>query len=199
MALQGINIHPLRRTESSAAAGREHCGDAGAAETARHAGATGLPQRPDLSILSDAIPLFFIGRNNDGFWVARAADEKIGGLFLRKASALRFAKKNTEPSGFATMLVAEGFELDIENRGNPLAAHLGTAKRILLRFAPPLTVFAEKVPAPIMDAIRIWLALATVAALMWLLITVLTAIPQALSAHLIASPSYASATFMPPL
>jgi hypothetical protein len=32
-----------------------------------------LPQRPDATMLSEAIPLFFIGRNHNGLWVAREA------------------------------------------------------------------------------------------------------------------------------
>ena len=35
------------------------------------------PAALDASIVSDAIPAFFIGRNKDGFWVAR--DAKGGG------------------------------------------------------------------------------------------------------------------------
>ena len=30
-----------------------------------------LPGRPDRTVLDDSIPLFFIGRNQNGFWVAR--------------------------------------------------------------------------------------------------------------------------------
>lgn len=44
----------------------------------------GLPQRPGPALLSEAIPLFFIGRNKDGLWVAREADGRIGGIFLLK-------------------------------------------------------------------------------------------------------------------
>jgi len=39
----------------------------------------GLLGRPHSSALSEAIPAFFVGRNKDGFWVARDADAKIGG------------------------------------------------------------------------------------------------------------------------
>src|SRR5665811_405687 len=73
--------------------------------------ATRLPRRPDPSILSEAIPLFFIGRNKDGFWVARDADGSAGGIFLLKRSALQFANTNTQPRGCATMCVSERFEL----------------------------------------------------------------------------------------
>jgi hypothetical protein len=100
---------------------------------------TRLPQRPDPSILSDAIQLFFIGRNRDGFWVARDADGRVGGIFLRKQSAVKFA--NRSAGGCATMFLPERFELDIENKGNPLVARLGAAKRVLTRLAARLTSF----------------------------------------------------------
>src|SRR5665811_2380665 len=67
--------------------------------------------------LSEAIPLFFIGRNKDGFWVAREADGRVGGIFVLKRSALLFANTNTQPRGCATMFLSERFELDIENKG----------------------------------------------------------------------------------
>jgi len=41
------------------------------------------------------IPAFFIGRNKDGFWVAREVKGRIGGLFLLKNSALSFARRNS--------------------------------------------------------------------------------------------------------
>ena len=101
----------------------------------RSAAATRLPQRPDPSILSEAIPLFFIGRNEDGFWVAREADGRIGGIFLRKQSAVRFANRSAQPRGCATMFLSERFELDVENKGNPLVAHLAAARRLVLQLA----------------------------------------------------------------
>jgi hypothetical protein len=106
-----------------------------------------LPQRPDPSILSEAIPLFFIGRNRDGFWIARDADGRLGGIFLRKQSALQFAKTNTQPAGCATMFLSERFELDIENKGNPLVARLGAARRFVSFPAQRLTASAGKMAA----------------------------------------------------
>jgi hypothetical protein len=102
------------------------------------AAATRLPQRPDPSILSEAIPLFLIGRNRDGFWVARDLNGRVGGVFLRKQSALKFADENTPPVGCAKMLLSERFELDIENKGNPIVARLGAVKRVLTRLVPTL-------------------------------------------------------------
>ncbi len=61
-----------------------------------------LPPRPDATILSGSIPLFFIGRNHSGFWVAREADGRSGGPFLLKRAAARFARKKSAPAGCAT-------------------------------------------------------------------------------------------------
>ena len=137
MSPQRIDIpHPRRQQArcSGAADGAKHGGFC-AARTAREARATKLPQRPDRSILSEAIPLFFIGRNSDGFWVAREADGRVGGTFLLKRSALQFARRNAEPDGCATMFVSERFELDIANQGNCLVAQLAAAKRIIMNLA----------------------------------------------------------------
>jgi hypothetical protein len=64
-----------------------------------------LPSRPDDTVLSDSIPLFFIGRNHDGFWVVRESAGRCGGLFLFRWSAARFARRNGLAGGGATMLV----------------------------------------------------------------------------------------------
>ena len=113
---------------------------------------TELPRRPDPGIISEAIPLFFIGRNEDGFWVAREADGRIGGIFLRKQAALRFANRSAQREGCATMFLSKRFELDVENKGNPLAAHLAAARRLVLQLAQrtaPWTVATAKRPHPV--------------------------------------------------
>ena len=45
------------------------------------------------------------------------------------------------------MLVSERFELDIENKGNPLVVRLGVARRLVLRLAQQLTASAGKMAA----------------------------------------------------
>jgi hypothetical protein len=75
-----------------------------------------LPQRPDASVISETIPLFYIGRNKAGLWVAREAQGRSGGLFLFKRSALRFAREECEPAGCAMMFLSEPLELDVANR-----------------------------------------------------------------------------------
>lgn len=98
------------------------------------------PQRPDPSIVSRAIPLVYVGRNHDGFWVALDADSRIGGLFLFKSGALRFGHRRRNGTLSATMEMAE-LELPGKNRGNPLVGYLAAAKhgaaRLLSRLARP--------------------------------------------------------------
>ena len=83
----------------------------------------------DPGILNEAIPAFFIGRNKEGFWVARDVNGQIGGIFLLENSALSFARRNSEPKGCATIYPSERFELDLENRGNPLVEQLRSLER----------------------------------------------------------------------
>ena len=45
----------------------------------------------DPGIVNEAIPAFFIGRNKDGFWLARDVKGKLGGVFLFESSALSFS------------------------------------------------------------------------------------------------------------
>jgi hypothetical protein len=76
------------------------------------------PLDPD--VVSASIPAFFIGRNTAGLWVAREANGRIGGLFLFRSSAVDFANRQSKPARCALVFPTETFELDIENRGNPL-------------------------------------------------------------------------------
>jgi hypothetical protein len=92
------------------------------------------PFRPlDPAIVSEAIPAFFIGRNKEGFWVARDAKGKTGGLFLFRNSALSFARNNSRPTGCATVFPSHRFELDLDNNGNALVPHLGSLRRLATR------------------------------------------------------------------
>lgn len=103
---------------------------------AGEAGAPAAQFRPlDPSIVSDAIPAFFIGRDGDGFWVAREAKGQTGGLFLLKSSALSFAHARGGPAGCATIYPSERFELDLENEGNPLAHYLAPLVRHATRLS----------------------------------------------------------------
>lgn len=93
----------------------------------------GFPRRPDPRVLSEAIPLFFIGRNQNRLWVAREAEGRKGGVFLFKASALRFAARHSAPAGCATMFLSERLDLDVANEGGWLAAGFHALLRIAAR------------------------------------------------------------------
>jgi hypothetical protein len=95
-----------------------------------------FPRRPDAGVLSKSIPLFFIGRNRNGLWIARGAEGRTGGVFLLRQSALTFAQKKSAPVGCATMFLAEPIELDTENLGNPLAKWLDAALSRMNEFIP---------------------------------------------------------------
>jgi hypothetical protein len=92
-----------------------------------------LLQPLDPGILNAAIPAFYIGRDSDGFWLARDARGESGGIFLLKSSALAFARRASRPAGCATIFPSERFELDVENRGNPLVPCLRPLKRLIAR------------------------------------------------------------------
>jgi hypothetical protein len=98
----------------------------------------------DPAIVNETIPAFFIGRNKEGFWVARDVNGQIGGIFLLEHSALWFAKRNSEPAGCATIFPSERFELDLENSGNPLASCLAPLMHLATRIRQQVTTFIGK-------------------------------------------------------
>jgi hypothetical protein len=100
-----------------------------------------FPKRPDLGALSETIPLFYIGQNNRGFWVAREADGRCGGVFLLRRSALRFAQQKSAPAGCATMFLDEPRELDVGNEGNRIVEPLTAVIDLVRRRAPTFTAF----------------------------------------------------------
>src|ERR1700684_3725749 len=108
----------------------------------------GFPRRPNSDALSGSISLFFFGRSALGFWVAREAQGRAGGVFIFRRSALRFANVNSAPAGCATMFLNESLELDVKNNGNPMAAALvGIASRLshlIPKYPPPLAVGRQK-------------------------------------------------------
>jgi hypothetical protein len=100
-----------------------------------------LPERPDRTVLSDSIPLFFIGRNRNGFWVARESGGRSGGIFVFNRSATRFASKKSSPRGCATLLVEHTIELDLPNQGSRLVGPIATTIDIVRRRVPLVTTF----------------------------------------------------------
>ena len=86
----------------------------------------------DPGIVDASIPAFFVGRNRDGFWVARDARGENGGIFLFRSSAIAFARRASGSSGCATVFPSERFELDAKNQGNPLIGFLKPLLRLLM-------------------------------------------------------------------
>ena len=63
----------------------------------------------DPAIVDASIPTFFVGRNGDGFWIARDANSQTGGLFLFKSSALAFARRaDSQTARFSTGVISLG-------------------------------------------------------------------------------------------
>jgi hypothetical protein len=108
--------------------------------------ATQLPRRPDASALSEAIPLFYIGRNKNGVWVVREAEGRSCGLFFLKQSAVRFARRQSEPSGCAMMFLDEPIELDVANQGGRHALSV-SATEMAARQAPSVAAVIRSVVA----------------------------------------------------
>jgi hypothetical protein len=104
----------------------------------------------DPGILNESIPAFFIGRNMEGFWVARDINGQIGGIFLFENSAVSFAKRNSQPAGCATIYPSERFELDLENRGNPFVVQLGSWRRAAMHLRQRMVAMIDKV----MEAVK---------------------------------------------
>jgi hypothetical protein len=86
----------------------------------------------DPGIVNAAIPAFFIGRNKEGFWLARDVKGQIGGVFLFESSALSFARRNSRPAGCATIFPSERFELDLENQGNSFITQIRPLMRLAM-------------------------------------------------------------------
>ncbi len=104
-------------------------------------GVVELPKRPDLTILNETIPLFYIAQNGRGFWVARDADGRCGGIFLLRRSATRFARIRSAPAGCAMMFVNEVLELDVGNEGSRFVELLSKAVDMARRRMPTLAAF----------------------------------------------------------
>lgn len=99
----------------------------------------------DPGIVNASIPAFFIGRNQEGFWLARDVKGQIGGIFLIESSALAFARRNSRPSGCATIFPSERFELDLENQGNPFIVCLRPLMRLAMRVWRRLAALIGKI------------------------------------------------------
>jgi hypothetical protein len=102
-----------------------------------------LPNRPDRTVLSETIPLFYIAQNQHGFWVAREADGRCGGVFLLRRSAARFAQQKSAPGACAIMSLDEPIELDVTNEGSRIVEPLTAIIDLVRRRAPTFTAFVS--------------------------------------------------------
>jgi hypothetical protein len=133
ITMQLINPSPVRRAPARSTTAIEP--EAERAETlpaGKSPMVTAEFQPLEPGIVSEEIPAFFIGRNKEGFWIARDARGRIGGIFLLQNSAVSFAKRNSHSAGCATIFPSERLELDLENQGNPFVAQLRWFKRLAM-------------------------------------------------------------------
>jgi hypothetical protein len=147
MTLTCPDLSPRQAPGRSTAAIGQGGEGAGIPAADRPATAAAQFQPLDPGVLNEAIPAFFIGRNKQGFWVARDVNGQIGGIFLFENSALSFARRNSEPKGCATIYPSERFELDLENRGNRLAARFGAWMRLAMRLRRRVAAVAAEMTA----------------------------------------------------
>jgi len=98
------------------------------------------PRRPDESILNRTIPLFFVARDKDGFWIARNADIAFGGKFFFKYSALRFTEYH---NGSAIIMLTGLYSLDTRNTGNRYARQLRPIRRLFRHVASKFDALAR--------------------------------------------------------
>ena len=131
--LTSPDLSPRQAPRRSTAAIEREGERSGILPTEEPAAVTAQFRPLDPGIVNEAIPAFFIGRNMEGFWVARDVKGQIGGIFLLKNSAVSFARRNSRPAGCATIFPSERIELDLDNKGNPLVAQLGWLKRLAMR------------------------------------------------------------------
>jgi hypothetical protein len=81
MQLTSPDYSPRQTSRCSAAAHARQAECPGVPPATETAGVTAQFVPLDPGILSESIPAFFIGRNQEGFWVARDARGRIGGIF----------------------------------------------------------------------------------------------------------------------
>jgi hypothetical protein len=145
IAVQLANPNLMRRTPPASTAAIERGAErSGTFPVEEPPTITAQFQPLDPGIISDEIPAFFIGRNKEGFWIARDAKGQIGGIFLLENSAVSFAKTNSQPAGCATIFPSGRIELDLENNGNPLAVQLGSLVRLTMRLRQRMAAFIGK-------------------------------------------------------
>jgi len=149
MPLTCTDFSPLPSPRSSTAAIPQDGKRPGVPSTDRPATVTAQFRPLDPGIVNETIPAFFIGRNKEGFWVARDVNGQIGGIFLLEDSAVSFAKRNSWPAGCATIYPSDRFELDLENRGNPFVVRLGSFTRAAMRLRRRIAALIGRMTGPV--------------------------------------------------
>jgi len=74
-------------------------------------------------------PIFMIGQDSKGNWVAQERNGVCGGLFVDRAGALKFAKSESGKYPHAVVWVSGVLELDI-SRALAIAAEQRSADRV---------------------------------------------------------------------
>jgi hypothetical protein len=154
MPLTYTDFSPRPSPGRSTAAIQQHGERAGILPADRPATVTVQFRPLDPGIVSETIPAFFIGRNKEGFWVARDVNGRIGGIFLLENSAVSFAKTNSGPAGCASIYLSERFELDLENRGNPFVVQLGSWRRVAMRLRSQMASLIDRVTEAVKRRLR---------------------------------------------
>ena len=78
---------------------------------------------------STSAALVFIGRNNNGQWVAQEQNGLFGGLFVNRAQAIKYALFENGHHPETIVELSRAIELDTEGRLAPVGLLLGSGKR----------------------------------------------------------------------
>ncbi len=87
-------------------------------------------QPPSPVAADQAAPLFFIGRDSHGNWVAQDTSHRRGGIFVDRAEAVRFARAENGKHLDAVVMVPGVLELDLDR---PAARPVGPAADLIAK------------------------------------------------------------------
>jgi hypothetical protein len=66
-------------------------------------------------------PLFMVGQDERGHWVAQALDGACGGLFVSRDAAMRYIRSEKGPSPQAVVMVSGVLDLDMDRKPSAAA------------------------------------------------------------------------------
>jgi hypothetical protein len=78
-------------------------------------------------------PLFMVGQDERGHWVAQALDGVCGGLFVSRDAAMRYIRSEKGPSPQAVVVVSGVLDLDMTRKPTAPARSESSADPRLLR------------------------------------------------------------------